>query len=42
MCNLYSHTSNRAAIAAMVRDIKRVQAGATTEQRAAGCACTQL
>ena len=28
MCNLYSHTSNRSAIAAMVRDIKRVQAGA--------------
>ena len=27
MCNLYSHTSNRAAIAALVRDIKRVQSG---------------
>lgn len=28
MCNLYSHTSNRSAIAAMVRDIKRIQPGA--------------
>lgn len=27
MCNLYSHTSNRSAIAAMVRDIKRIQSG---------------